>query len=844
MTRQRPFKSPARFIAATTVLVALALLTMVSATPAPAGTPPNRLDDNRGNPATLLAVNTLVTIPPLTPFFIPIPPLLPPPVGPLTPRVLGHPKIHNVYWDSDWDNHHSGDFSTSSIDAMSQKLVDSKYFDFAGQYGVGHASFDGSDTSGGFFNPCPSNPGSTTNFLDILFFIECETSLAPTGVPSPFPPGPFNGDDLYVVYLPVGTTIDNFGINHSCDSFGAYHFMGVTLTLLGGAQFPFAVIPLDCANGDPDQLSELVSHEVIEASTDPNVVMGWIDNSKFDLTNLTPLFTEGEAADICSGVGDVPTDPVRLDNGITVATYWSNADNACVPFPEADLSVTKTDSPDPAIAGDQLYYTLTVTNGGPDDVPDAVITDTLPSQVTFVTDNRGVCTEGPTGTLTCNLGKILNGDTSTVVVKVHVKADAVSAAGHPIGITNTVEVGSDKVKDPDASNNTASASTIIEDRADLRVTKLCKPDQTVRAGDTTTCTILVDNLGLSDARSVVLSDTNVSNGFFTISSASASPGGACPNAGGVVTCNLETEPAGGRTTITVRFTADEAQDINDCATVASPTPDPNQSNNEACDGVTVIAVADLSLDKLDSPDPLVAGTDITYTLHAHNAGPSTAPNVTIRDPLPDSLTVLSVNGGVGAVCVPGVPGDASHPTRCTYASLGPGATATMTIVTRVKPGDHKVVTNEASVASDVLDPDLSNNDASATTAIRIADLAITKTSDADTYKPSSKITYTMTVINNGPGDANNVVVTDALPIDSKDRVAILDPSCTLIGTTATCNLGTLAPLSSRKITIAIIPKGNSGYISNTATVASSTFDYDTSNNSATKVVLSGNPPKP
>ena len=36
--------------------------------------------------------------------------------------------------------------------------------------------------------------------------------------------------------------------------------------------------------------------------------MGWIDNSKFDLTNLTPLFTEGEAADICSGVGDVPTD--------------------------------------------------------------------------------------------------------------------------------------------------------------------------------------------------------------------------------------------------------------------------------------------------------------------------------------------------------------------------------------------------------------------------------------------------------------------------------------------------------------------------------------------------------
>ena len=46
---------------------------------------------------------------------------------------------------------------------------------------------------------------------------------------------------------------------------------------------------------------------------------------------------------------------------------------------------------------------------------------------------------------------------------------------------------------------------------------------------------------------------------------------------------------------------------------------------------------------------------------------------------------------------------------------------------------------------------ISNNIASATTAIRIADLGIVKTSDADTYKPSSQITYTITVVNNGPG---------------------------------------------------------------------------------------------
>ena len=79
---------------------------------------------------------------------------------------------------------------------------------------------------------------------------------------------------------------------------------------------------------------------------------------------------------------------------------------------------------------------------------------------------------------------------------------------------------------------------------------------------------------------------------------------------------------------------------------------------------------------------------------------------------------------------------------------------------------------------------------------------------------------------------------------SNDRVAILDPSCTLAGFTATCTLGAMAPLTSRTLTIAIVPKGKTGYISNTATVASTTFDPFASNNSSTKVVLSGSPPKP
>ena len=73
MSSRRPFVWTAQLVAATTALVVVALLTLVSAAPAPAGPPPNRLDDNRGNLGIQTAVNLFVTLPPLTPFFISVP---------------------------------------------------------------------------------------------------------------------------------------------------------------------------------------------------------------------------------------------------------------------------------------------------------------------------------------------------------------------------------------------------------------------------------------------------------------------------------------------------------------------------------------------------------------------------------------------------------------------------------------------------------------------------------------------------------------------------------------------------------------------------------------------------
>jgi uncharacterized repeat protein (TIGR01451 family) len=231
-------------------------------------------------------------------------------------------------------------------------------------------------------------------------------------------------------------------------------------------------------------------------------------------------------------------------------------------------------------------------------------------------------------------------------------------------------------------------------------------------------------------------------------------------------------------------------------------------------------------------------------LHLTNNGPSHAVNVVAEDFLPSGLKVVSVNGGPGVACTFGIPSDPTQPTTCNYATLAPAATADMTIVTTVLPGDHDVLQNTARIRSDTLDLNNSNNVASATTTIHVADLAITKTSDAASYKSSAQVTYTLNLVNNGPADAANVVISDDLPLLSKDRAFVFDNSCTLVGSHVTCNFGTLNPLASRSVIVAIVPKGSRGEISNTATVASSTFDPTTANNSSTRVVFSGNPPKP
>lgn len=135
------------------------------------------------------------------------------------------------------------------------------------------------------------------------------------------------------------------------------------------------------------------------------------------------------------------------------------------------------------------------------------------------------------------------------------------------------------------------------------------------------------------------------------------------------------------------------------------------------------ASADLSATKTDSPDPVLPGGTITYTITVHNAGPNAASNVFVGDNVPANTTFVGMQqtSGPGFTFIPPPPGPlpTDFPLAATLASFPAGATATFTFSVRV---DEEVlantfITNTVTVSSPTPDPNPANNSDVETTAV-------------------------------------------------------------------------------------------------------------------------------
>jgi uncharacterized repeat protein (TIGR01451 family) len=127
-----------------------------------------------------------------------------------------------------------------------------------------------------------------------------------------------------------------------------------------------------------------------------------------------------------------------------------------------------------------------------------------------------------------------------------------------------------------------------------------------------------------------------------------------------------------------------------------------------------VDTADLAISKGDSPDPVGVGSTLTYTIGVRNLGPGSATKVTVTDQLPKGVDFVSVTPSTGKCAQKG---------RNVTCDLGPLAAAAVsyslppTVTLVVIPRRAGVISNTATVKSDLKDPVAVNNKATATTTV-------------------------------------------------------------------------------------------------------------------------------
>jgi len=263
--------------------------------------------------------------------------------------------------------------------------------------------------------------------------------------------------------------------------------------------------------------------------------------------------------------------------------------------------------------------------------------------------------------------------------------------------------------------------------------------------------------------------------------------------------------------------------------------DTNTGNNRSNQTTTIQAAADLELSKSASPDPVIGGGEVTYTLTVKNNGPSVSTGFRVVDTLPPNVTLVGTPSGA----------DWSFSAQNgTYnGTLAVGASTSYQFRGKVNVGTGNIVNAAVVNAGPVPDAVPDNNAAQVTTAVTAgADLAISKSVSPAPAAAGSVVTYTLTARNDGPSAATGVVVTDAMPEGFVITGGVVPAGWTCTSSAGasvrTCSLaGSFAPGAQAIITItAQVPStgtNSSGVVSNTARISATTPDPAPINNSGT-----------
>jgi uncharacterized repeat protein (TIGR01451 family) len=376
-------------------------------------------------------------------------------------------------------------------------------------------------------------------------------------------------------------------------------------------------------------------------------------------------------------------------NSANVHTTSNAAQTPCniIINPVALLTVDKYPDRNPSWynVGDDVVYTITVRNVGPDPATGLVITDTIPAGLTIINADGGTVVGN---VITWTIGDLaVYGQVNALVTA------RVNSGTQGQYLTNTVFAYNTQNPTP-----VTDTSDIYVNNATLSITKTTNKAE-YNVGETVIYTINVTNISEQEtATGVVVTDTLPAGLTFV----SATNGGVWDANTRIITWNVGNLVAGDSFTPTVTATVTSEAAAKTLVNTASARNDQMEDPMSAQASIYVPS-ADLVLTKtVDNTNPTVKDT-VIFTLIVNNNGPDTAVDVTVNDKLPAGLTYVSHTANFGTY----------DPATglWTISSLPNGASAVLTITAVVDESGQ--IVNQANVTALTWDPNLDDNAASA-----------------------------------------------------------------------------------------------------------------------------------
>jgi uncharacterized repeat protein (TIGR01451 family) len=399
-------------------------------------------------------------------------------------------------------------------------------------------------------------------------------------------------------------------------------------------------------------------------------------------------------------------DQVGLDSGTIQCWSLSLTPPTCTDgggeCPGSDLSIGGSSAPEPVIIGNNLVYTISLTNRGPKFAKGVTFTQLLPASVIFVSANISQGSISPSGgSVNANIGNLPPGSVVTATVTVQPTQAGV--------LSSTVSAAAVSDPDPDPSNSSVTiTSHVSPPTSDMAVSMSATPNP-VLVGGTLIYTVNVTNNGPSAASGIVVSNNLPMTAAVVGASASQ---GSTLIIGNTVLFTLGSLNPGGVATATISVIPTAQGVITATASVTANQFDPVLANNSASAAISVSPAADLAVGFVGVPGAIVLGNNVTYTVRATNLGPSTASSVLISQTLPTNAIFIIASSDLGTV---------SHTGNQVSCDLGSTTLPLNGIVTMtVTVGFATASTNVSSVSASgaLADPVPANNSASVTTVVR------------------------------------------------------------------------------------------------------------------------------